>query len=60
MSGRGHRPDVAHHHPAVRRAGLGTWAWRCECGGASCRAPAVPVTWREAVVAALHHATALV
>jgi hypothetical protein len=54
-----HRPDPAHHHPAVRRALGGTWTWQCSCGGASCRSIEVPLTWRQAVISALNHSTTI-
>jgi hypothetical protein len=53
------RGDTAHHHPHVLRAGSGTWRWQCECGGASCRSAIVRLSWREAVLGALNHATCL-
>jgi hypothetical protein len=53
-----HRPDTAHHHPAVRRVGT-RWVWECRCGGASCRTATERVTWHQAFVEALLHATAI-
>ena len=53
-----HRPDTAHHHPAVRRVGT-RWVWECRCGGASCRIATERVTWHRAFVEALLHATAI-
>jgi hypothetical protein len=55
----GHRPDLAHHHPTVRRSALGRWTWSCACGGASCRTQAARTTWREAVVEALLHSMSI-
>ncbi|SDO97641.1 hypothetical protein SAMN04489867_1079 [Pedococcus dokdonensis] len=53
------RADTAHHHPHVVRALSGTWRWQCDCGGASCRTALAQVSWREAVIGALNHATCL-
>lgn len=53
------RGDIAHHHPHVQRTRSGTWRWQCACGGASCRTDVVRLSWREAVIGALHHATCL-
>jgi hypothetical protein len=53
-----HRTDSAHHHPAVRRIGS-RWVWECGCGGASCRTGTERVTWHQALVGALLHATAI-
>ena len=53
-----HRPDTAHHHPAVRRVGT-RWVWECRCGGASCRIATERVTWHQAFVEALLHATTI-
>lgn len=54
-----HRQDLAHHHPAVRRGLRGTWAWECRCGSASCRTGEARLTWRQAVIEALNHATCI-
>jgi hypothetical protein len=53
------RADTAHHHPHVHRADAGTWRWQCDCGGASCRTAISRLSWRQAVIAALNHATCL-
>jgi hypothetical protein len=53
------RGDTAHHHPHVHRADAGTWRWQCDCGGASCRTATSRLSWRQAVIAALNHATCL-
>jgi hypothetical protein len=53
------RGDTAHHHPHVHRLDGGPWRWQCDCGGASCRTVAARLSWREAVIGALHHATCL-
>jgi hypothetical protein len=53
-----HRPDMAHHHPTVRRVG-DRWGWECGCGGASCRTTNERTGWHQVVVEALLHATAL-
>jgi hypothetical protein len=56
-----HRPrqDTAHHHPTVRRGLRGDWVWECHCGGASGRAAPPALTWHQAVVGALNHATCI-
>jgi hypothetical protein len=53
------RGDTAHHHPHVQRDDARTWRWQCDCGGASCRTSATPLSWRQAVISALNHATCL-
>ena len=57
-----HRPDPAHHHPAVHRVvggASGTWGWQCSCGGASCRTTEAHLTWRQALISALIHSTTI-
>lgn len=56
---RRHRHDIAHHHPRVRQGPRHDWGWECSCGGASARALAPSLTWHQAVVSALIHATAI-
>lgn len=56
---RTHRVDTAHHHPRVRRTGMGGWHWSCDCGGASCRTGTGLSTWRQAFIGALAHAATL-
>lgn len=52
------RRDRGHHHPEVHKVGTG-WSWACPCGGASCRTGLVHLTWRQAMVEALLHSTAI-
>lgn len=47
------------HHPRVRQSPGGSWVWACSCGGASCRTGEVTASWRQAIIAALNHTTAL-
>jgi hypothetical protein len=53
-----HRRDRAHHHPLVHHIGT-AWAWDCACGGSSPRGPQHVLSWHEAVVQALTHATTI-
>jgi hypothetical protein len=61
MTGTAYHPhiDLAHHHPVVRRDASGRWTWACTCGGASCRTTFGPASWRQALVEALLHSTAI-
>jgi hypothetical protein len=51
-------PDIAHHHPVVRKA-RGRWTWSCECGSARCRTDMEQLSWHHVVVEALRHATTI-
>jgi len=52
------RIDRAHHHPHVRKV-RGTWAWNCDCGGASCRTVHPPLEWNDALGEALRHSATI-
>ena len=52
-------PDLAHHHPCVRRRPGGGWTWECMCGAASARSVVARLTWRDAYIGALIHSASI-